>query len=244
MNKIIGIIPARGGSKGIPQKNIKLLKGFPLIAYSIIASKLSQTIERTIVSTDSQEIAEISKHYGAEVPFLRPEQYATDSSRDIEWITHALAWFRSRENITPKYLVHLRPTSPIRHPLIIDKAIHIIQDNDDCTGLRSVSEMKEHIYKCFYLDGVYLEGLNPSDQRPEYYNLPRQVFRPIYKGSGYIDIIKTDTVLNNNLLHGSKILAFITDFCGELDAIDDFDYLEWLIDKYGCEILDYLKANY
>ena len=92
--KIYSIIPARGGSKEVPKKNIKPLGGFPLMAYSIIASKLSSRIERTIVSTDSQEIADIALSYGAEVPFLRPAEIAQDHSTDLELIQHAISWFR------------------------------------------------------------------------------------------------------------------------------------------------------
>ena len=90
----IAIIPARGGSKGLPKKNIKKLYGYPLISYSIIASKLSKLINRTIVSTDSKEIAKIAQDYGAEVPYLRPKNISKDSSTDYEFIYHAINWFK------------------------------------------------------------------------------------------------------------------------------------------------------
>ena len=118
----ICIIPARGGSKGVPGKNIRDVGGFPMIAYSIIASKLSKNIERTIVSTDSQEIADIALKYGAEVPFLRPEKFARDDSKDIEFFQHAIDWFSENEGYVPNYWVQLRPTTPLRESSIIDKS--------------------------------------------------------------------------------------------------------------------------
>ena len=121
--KILAIIAARGGSKGIPKKNIIDLGGHPLIAYSIAVAKLSKLIERIIVSTDSEEIAEISKKYGAEVPFIRPEEYARDNSPDKEFVQHAINWFKEKENYAPEYMVHIRPTTPLRKPEIIDEAI-------------------------------------------------------------------------------------------------------------------------
>ena len=107
------IIPARGGSKGVPRKNIKLLKGFPLIAYSIVAAKMSKMTDRVIVSTDSQEISDIAQKYDAEVPFLRPAEYAHDRSPDIDFVRHAIDWFAKNESNQPELFVHLRPTTPL-----------------------------------------------------------------------------------------------------------------------------------
>src|SRR3989344_1015584 len=96
---VYSIIQARGGSKGVPSKNIRPLGGFPLIAYSIAASKLSKTISHTIVSTDSEEIAEVSRKYGAEVPFLRPSKYAQDKSTDLDVFAHAISWLEKKEGV-------------------------------------------------------------------------------------------------------------------------------------------------
>ena len=102
---IVGIVPARGGSKGVPKKNIKEIGGFPMIAYSVIAGQLVENMERCIVSTDSQEIADIAKTYGADVPFLRPSELATDSSTDIEYIKHTIDWF-DESDTTPIVSCH------------------------------------------------------------------------------------------------------------------------------------------
>ena len=146
---IIAAIPARGGSKGVPKKNIKLLKDYPLIAYSIIAAKQSKKIDRVIVSTDSEEIAGIAKKYGAEVPFLRPAGFAGDKSPDMEWVLHLLKWLKENEGVEPELIVHLRPTTPLRDPDLIDRAIDKIKNNKEATSLRSGQEMDECPYKSF-----------------------------------------------------------------------------------------------
>ncbi len=156
---IISIIPARGGSKGVPKKNIRVLNGFPLIAYSIKASQHSKLISRTVVSTDSEEIASVARKYGAEVPFLRPVEISNDQSSDYEFIAHALEWFGKNDGSVPDYLVHLRPTTPTRDVSIVDAAISLFLDREDSTALRSVHEMPESAYKCFEIENLYVSLL-------------------------------------------------------------------------------------
>src|SRR3989338_8383279 len=146
---IIALIPARGGSKSIPKKNIIDVGDFPLIAYSIAAAKMSKHISRIIVSTDSPEIAEVAKRYGAEVPFMRPAEYATDTAIDLDVVKHALGWLQEHENYEPEYVVFLRPTTPLRDPTMIDKAIESILSHSEATSLRSGHEIRESPYKLF-----------------------------------------------------------------------------------------------
>ena len=241
---IIAIIPARGGSKGVPGKNIKKLEGYPLIAYSIVACRLAKKIDRVIVSTDSTEIAEIAESFGAEVPFMRPVELAKDNSTDLEFIEHAINWFENNEGIIPEYLVQIRPTTPLREPELIDAAILKIIENPNASSLRSVHEIRESPYKLLSINNDFLEGLYPGDPRPEYYNLPRQNFPPVYQPNGYVDIIKSETVLKLKTLHGPKILSFLTPDVGEIDNIDDFNYIEYMFRKKHYEIYDFLKNNY
>lgn len=238
------IIPARGGSKGVPRKNIKLLKGFPLIAYSIAAAKLSKLTNRIIVSTESSEIAAIAQQYGAEVPFLRPAEYAQDRSPDIDFIRHAIEWFKENETRQPDLLIHLRPTTPLRDPALMDEAIDNIANNHDATALRSVHELAEPPQKMLGIEQGYLTGLFPQDTRPEYYNLPRQVFPKAYHPNGYIDIIRTEYVTKNNALHGPRMIGFITPFTIEVDTPDDFSHLEYHIEKRLHPLTEYLTQNY
>ena len=241
---IIGLIPARGGSKGIPKKNIKLLAGYPLITYSIIASKLSSKIKRTIISTDSQEFAEIALSYGAEVPFLRPKEISKDNSLDIEYVNHALDWFQTHEGNQPEYLVILPPPTPLRDPVLIDRAIEKIIQNEEATSLRSAHETRESPYKLFQIKDDFYAGMFPDDPRPEYYNLPRQAFPPVYHPNGYVDIIKSQTVTNLGSLHGPRILSFITPDAGELDRSEDFDFIEFVLRQQKNPVYEYLKNNF
>lgn len=243
--EIVGVIPARAGSKGILKKNIKPLGGYPLIAYSIVASKLSSKIERIIVSTDSQEIADIALFYGAEVPFLRPVEIAQDRSTDLELFQHAISWFKEKEGMVPGLLVQLRPTTPLRIPSEIDRAIAYIKERPNASSLRSAHELPEPPQKMFQIDGRgFFRGLFPDDARPEYYNLPRQQFPKTYHPNGYIDIIKTDNVQKANTLYGCNILAFVTSFAIEVDRAIDLEYLEYQLGKYGSPVYEYLTKHF
>lgn len=242
--KTIVIIPARGGSKGVPKKNIRNLGGYPLIAYSIVACRLSKKIDRIIVSTDSPEIARIAESFGAEVPFMRPPEISKDTSTDIEFMEHAIDWFQKNEGEIPEFLVHIRPTTPLRDPELIDQAVEKLIDKPEATSLRSMHEIRESPYKLFGIKDDFLVGLYPDDPRPEYYNLPRQNFPPVYQPNGYVDIVKSETILNLKSLHGSKILSFLTPNVGEIDSLDDFDYIEYILDKKKFQIYDFLKSNY
>ena len=145
-SQIYAVIPARSGSKGVPNKNVKMFAGRPLMAYSIAAAQKSNLIDRVIVSTDSEEYAEIALKEGAEVPFLRPKEISTDLSKDIEFFSHLVSWIDSSDITMPDYLVHLRPTTPLRDPSIIDKAI-IRFSKSKYTSLRSVHLMAQSAYK-------------------------------------------------------------------------------------------------
>lgn len=240
---IIGLIPCRSGSRGVPNKNIRLLAGYPLIAYSIVASRLSKKIDRTIVSTDSVEYAEIARRYGAEVPFLRPAELAMDSSTDMDFFKHLIMYLVSHESIIPDYIVHLSPTAPLRDPIVIDEGVEKIMKNKNATSLRSAHQVLP-AHKMFMINKGYFTGLFPHDPRNEYYNLPRQTFPPNYKGNGYVDIIIPKTIRDTWSVHGSKILSFITEDIGDLDTEMDFDFIGWRLHKYGNVVYDYLKDNY
>lgn len=238
----ISIIPARGGSKGIPGKNIAPLLGHPLIAYSIAASLASHKISRTIVSTDSEEIAEIARRYGAEVPFLRPAEFSTDMSTDRDFLLHAIAWLGEHEKVKPEYIVHLRPTTPLREPEVIDNAVRLIYDNSSATSLRSAHVASKTPYKWFEMDASgYFKGIRPDDLRPEYYNLPRQSFPPVYDPNGYVDVLRVSQLLGSPSVHGEAILGFVTPFCHELDSPEDLLLMNYLAERHGSPLLGFLN---
>lgn len=231
MADIVAIIPARSGSKGLPDKNIKLLAGRPLIAYSIAAARLSINIQRTIVSTDSERYANIAREYGAEVPFFRPVEISGDASSDYEFVKHALDWMKGNEGYQPKYLVHLRPTTPLREPSYIDMAIERMKHNDSATALRSVHEMSESTYKTFEIETGFLKCVCTGSWDIEAVGRARQEYKKTYEGNGYVDIIKSSYVLENCKIHGDRVIAYVTPRIFEADTIECFNYLEYQVTK-------------
>ena len=147
--KVVALIPARGGSKSIPGKNIIKLGKHPLIAYSIAAARLSQYIEEVIVSTDSRKIVNIAKRYSATVPFLRPKEISQDRSLDKEFFKHYIDFLQSKSKPLPDLIVHLRPTTPLREVKVIDKAIEYMLKNKQASALRSMRKTHLTPYKMF-----------------------------------------------------------------------------------------------
>ena len=242
--KIIALIPARGGSKGIPKKNIIDLGGHPLIAYSIAVAKLSKLIDRIIVSTDSKEIAQIAKKYGAEVPFLRPKKFATDAAKDIGLINHALRWLESNENFHPDYLVYLRPVTPLRNSQVVDKAILEIIKDKKATALRSGHLFESSAYKLFKKKGDYAEFFGKEDFKPgiEFQDFCRQKLPATYRTNGHVDIILPKTLEKTKMLHGRKIRAFITTEVADIDSLNDLDFAKQILrDKEYSSLIDLLE---
>ena len=243
--KVYAVIPARGGSKGVPKKNIRLLAGFPLIAFSIAGGVMSRLIERVIVSTDSPEIAEISRKYGAEAPFLRPKELAGDTAPDRDFVLHLLGWLQDNEGGVPDYLVHLRPTTPWRDAASIDDAIRTILADPSATSLRSGHEAPESPFKWFTRDARgYFHGFAPGDAPRDYSNLPRQLMPRVYIPDGYVDVLKTAFVLQAEELHGDRMIGYVSPACHEVDTVEDFEYLEFQANRTTCQVLDFLRAKY
>ncbi len=228
---IVAIIPARAGSKSIPQKNIIDLGGHPLLAYSIGVAKLSKFINRIIVTTDSKEYADIARRYGAEAPFLRPKKYAGDLSLDIEFFRHALNWLEEKDRYVPDLIVHLRPITPIRNYKLIDKAILEILADKKATALRSAHISEYTGYKIFRKKGNYINFFGKEDFKKgeEYYNYPRQALFPTYNPNGYVDIILPKTLKKTGTLHDKRIRAFITKRVADIDCIEDLKFAKELL---------------
>ncbi len=243
-NQVVALIPARGGSKGVPRKNIQMVKGYPLIAYSIAAGILSKRVDRIIVSTDSDEIAQTALRFGAEVPFIRPAEYASDLSGDIEFVEHALRYMHDEEEKIPGYLVHLRPTTPFRRPEIVDEAIAACQGQPGCSSLRSGHKASESPYKWFLKNKEgYFRSLR-GDIDNDTANAARQRFPDVYIPDGYVDVLKSSYVIREGKLHGSKMLGFESPGCVEVDTLEDLDYIKYQIERHGSEIYDYLRQNF
>ncbi len=242
---VYAIIPARGGSKGVPDKNIKLLGGFPLIAYSIAAAKLSNRIHKVIVSTDNEHYLQIAKQFGADILILRPQDLATDGSPDKDFMVHAIAWLQSNNISLPKYWVHLRPTTPLRTVSIVDQAVDLFIQTPSASSLRSAHECSESPYKWFVREHEFFVPLAKSIST-ELVNLPRQQLPKVYIPNGYVDVLLTDFFARQNSLHGSNILAYETPVCSEIDTQEDFKYLEYELTQTENfnDIFLYLNKNY
>lgn len=210
---MLAIVPARGGSKGIPRKNIIDVGGYPLLAYTIAACRLSKKIERIIVSTEDEEIASIAEQYGAEVPFRRPIEYSQDDSTDVGFLNHFF------ENFDVEEVALMRPTSPFRDPEVIDSSLMAYEKSpDSITGFRTVNEITENPYKVVKLKNNYFEGFF-SDFKgiKNYNNLPRQTFPTAYVGNGYVDVCKKSTIVNG-LTFGDKVYSHITESIIDIDS--------------------------
>jgi CMP-N,N'-diacetyllegionaminic acid synthase len=229
--KILAIIPARGGSKGIPYKNILDLNGYPLLAYSIAISNLSRYINRVIVSTDDKKIARVALQYGAEVPFLRPKKYALDNSLDIDFVKHALKWLKNHEGYVPDYVIHLRPTTPLRNYRILDEGIKKIMHHPNATSLRSCHVFERSAYKLFKIKKGYIVNFGKEDfaAGEEYYNYPRQKLPITYTPNSYVDVLLPSTVESGSL-HGDNILAYITPVVPDIDTYQDIPFLKSCLD--------------
>jgi CMP-N,N'-diacetyllegionaminic acid synthase len=219
--EVLALIPARGGSKGLPRKNLCLLNGKPLIAYSIEQARASRYITRTIVSTDDAEIAEIAKAHGAEVPFMRPAQFALDLSLDIDVFRHALEWLRDREGYQCDLVVHLRPTAPVRRGELVNEAIETMIRHPDADSLRAVSRPAQTPYKMWHVVNGRFEPLLQIPGVPEAHSLPRQELPDVYWQNGYIDIVRPHVVLDLGLMAGHHVVPFIID-----DPVLELDYEE------------------
>jgi len=233
MAEVIALIPARGGSKGIPRKNIRLFAGYPLIAWSVAAAKQSELVTRIIVSTDDEEIAAVAREYGAETPFLRPLELAQDRSTDLPVFEHALKWLEDVESYRPDVIVQLRPTSPIRPRSMVDDAIRILADHSKADCVRGVVPAAQNPFKMwrFEDEGKPLKPLLELGGIPEPYNAPRQALPPVYWQTGHIDAIRVSTIAQKHSLTGDVIYPLVIDprYTIDIDTLSDWAKYEALV---------------
>lgn len=232
---IFAVIPARGGSKSIPRKNIKLLCGKPLIAWTIEEAKKSRLLTRAVVSTDDPEIAEVASACGAEVPFLRPKEISHDLSTDVEFLLHALNWLRDNENYEPEIVLRLPPTSPLRRAAHIDEGIQKLLDTKEADAVRPICEASKHPYKFWHIQeaSAFLRPFLPKEVTgfDEPHNLPRQLFPKAYIHTGAMDVIRACALRKYNSTSGKKLAYFFMDQADSIniDHAIDFEIAEFLM---------------
>jgi len=224
---ILALIPARGGSKRLPRKNIRPLLGKPLIAWTIEEALISKYIDRVIVSTDDEEIAKVSRKYGAEVPFMRPKELATDEARSVDVILHALKYLEDADNYSPAIVVLLQPTSPLRTRDDIDKAIKIFYRNR-CKSLISVYEAPNHYLWLYEVKGEFLKLVGCLHKR-----LNNSVSPKLYIPNGAIYITEVETLKTYETFYIEELSYYVMPYERSID-IDtelEFDIAENLIKK-------------
>jgi len=228
---IIAIIPARGGSRSIPGKNVASLAGKPLIAHSIEVAKRSRRISRVIVSTDCEQIREISLSFDAEVPFSRPAELAQDDTPDWPVFRHALEWLVRHEDYHPEIVVHLRPTTPLRRPEKVDEAIEMLIENLEADAVRSVSPPLQNPFKMWTLPQLYLKPLVDIGVA-EPYNQPRQRLPTVYWQNGYVDVTRARTILGKKSMTGDRILPYVMEeqFVVDIDQPFSLKLAEFLLE--------------
>jgi CMP-N,N'-diacetyllegionaminic acid synthase len=236
VSEILALIPARGGSKALPGKNVRLLAGKPLIAHSIATSLASQPITRTIVSTDDEQIASVAREYGVEVPFMRPPELAQDDSTDLEAFRHALEWLRDEEGYEPELVVHLRPTHPLRRVERVDQAIRLLLGDPEADSLRSVARPHQTPYKMWRIEHGYLRPLLHVEGLPDAHSLPRQRLPEVWWQNGYVDVIRPRTILELGSMSGARILPFVIEEpTVEIDYEDALERAEELLRSGGAD---------
>lgn len=243
--EILAIIPARGGSKGIPRKNIRNFSGYPLIAWSIAAAQQSRLVTRVIVSTDDEEIAAVARAWGAETPFLRPSEFAQDKTTDLPVFEHALKWLAAHENYHPEVVVQLRPTSPIRPRNCVDGAVQALLDHPKADCVRGVVPAGQNPHKMWRLpngENGPMKNLLDVPGIDEPYNAPRQILPPIYWQTGHIDAIRPRAILQKGSMSGDVLHPFVLDpaYTVDLDNLGDWMRAEWLAQWGG---LDYVRPG-
>lgn len=242
--EVLALIPARGGSKGIPRKNLRDFAGAPLIAYSIAAAKQAERVTRVIVSTDDPEIADVARAWGAEVPFMRPAQFAQDDSTDLPVFEHALEWLEQNENYMPDIVIQLRPTSPVRPIGLLDQAVELLLEHPEADCVRGVVPSVQNPFKMWQIDseGRLTQLLEVAGLR-EPYNAPRQALPQTYWQTGHIDAIRSNTILAKHSLTGDIILPLLIDplYTVDIDTPDDFLISAKLISDPRIKAVDPLK---
>ena len=224
---VLGLVTARSGSKALPGKNTKMLAGKPKIAWTIESALKSSLLNKVIVSTDGEEIAQISRDYGAEVPFMRPKELAQDNSSHIDVVTHAIEWMMDNKNYCPDYIMLLQPTSPLRVVEDIDSAIAIAKKHN-ADSVISVHEVHDHP---FFMRRITESGtLVDFLEKPKGY-LPRQSLPPIFYENGAIYLIRREVFLECKSWYTDQSYPYVmpAERSLQIDSLWEFNFAELIL---------------
>jgi CMP-N,N'-diacetyllegionaminic acid synthase len=228
-NKCVAFVPARSGSKRVPNKNIKTLNGHPMLAYTITAAIDSGVFDAVICATDSREYAEIATHYGAEVPFLRPSEISGDKSPDIEWVV----WMLKKLNFSGRNFEAfsiLRPTSPFRMPETIRRAWTTFTDDPNADSLRAIEKCKQHPGKMWRVNGKRMLPVLPfSNENTPWHSCQYSALPEVFAQDASLEIAWTNVALERNSISGEAIVPFISN---GLEGFDINEVEDWYLAEY------------
>ena len=230
LDDVWALIPARSGSKSIKNKNLQKVNNISLVGRAIIAAKKSKLIKRTFLSTDSEKIAKEGLKYKAEVPFLRSKQSSRDDANDYAVVKEFLTKVLNEEKKIPKYIVYLRPTTPIRSQHLIDKAIKVMKNLKNYDSLVSVHQMEEPVHKKFFIKKKKLTPISKK-MNIDQANGPRQNLPRSYTANGYLDIIKSNNILKKGKFLNKRCFPFITPRTIDIDSIFDLKIANYYLKK-------------
>jgi N-acylneuraminate cytidylyltransferase len=224
--RVLAVVPARGGSKGIPRKNLRLLAGKPLVAHAVEVARAAACVTRTVCSTDDPEIADVARAAGAEVPFLRPAELAGDRSEDWPVFMHALGWLEREEGWVPDVVLNLRPTSPLRRPAHVDAAVRMLLETG-ADSVKSVCLARQHPHKMWRLapDGCmqpFVQTLFRLERGPD---VPRAELEDVYWQNGIVDATGRAVILEQGVMIGRRVAGLVTDPSESIDIDTPLDLM-------------------
>jgi CMP-N,N'-diacetyllegionaminic acid synthase len=226
--RCLALVPARAGSLRVPGKNVRLLAGHPLIAYTIAAARRASVFTQVVVSTDSEETAEIARAYGAEVPWLRPAELAGPTSRDIEWVRHALDLLGGPAAADAFAL--LRPTSPLRSAQSVRAAVHELLADPEADSLRAVELCRQHPGKMWVLEAPgRMRPLLEQDERAPWHSTPYQALPPVHVQNAALEVAWLRTVYDSGTIAGRTLRPFVLPGHEGLDVNDESDW--WALER-------------
>jgi N-acylneuraminate cytidylyltransferase len=229
--RVLAVVPARGGSKGVPRKNLQLLGGKPLVAHAVQAALAARCVTRVLCTTDDPEIADVARAAGAEVPFLRPAELARDSSEDWPVFMHALNWLDTHEDWRPDIVVNLRPTSPLRRPGHVDAAIQLLLSSG-ADSVKAVCLARQHPHKMWLRrsDGGIEPFLKTPFRLARGPDVPRAELDDVYWQNGVVDVTRREVILEQGVMIGRHVAGLVTE---PADSID----VDTLLDLQLAELL-------
>jgi N-acylneuraminate cytidylyltransferase len=222
--RVLALVPARGGSKGIPRKNLQLLGGKPLVALAVETGRAARLVSRVLCSTDDPEIANAARAAGGEVPFLRPPDLALDTSEDWPVFMHALDFLAREDNWVPDLVVNLRPTSPMRRPSHVDDAIQLLLDTG-ADSVKAVCLARQHPHKMWLRqpDGHIEPFLKTPLRLARGPDVPRAQLEDVYWQNGVVDVTRREVILEQKTLIGRRVAGLVTEPADSIDIDTPLD---------------------